>query len=308
MKKTAFLFSGQGAQSAGMGLDMYQNNIVAQTAFDIGESLRRGTIQQCFYGTAEELTKTENAQPCLFLTDLAMAEALAMEGITAHCAAGFSLGEIPALAFTNVLSVKDAFNLVVLRGKKMAECAERHPGGMVAVLKLDKERVEEICSGFSEVWAVNYNCPGQIACSGSEEQLDDFCGKVKEAGGRAARLAVSGAFHTPYMGETGVALYNALGGMQIEEPNIPLYANLTGEPYPHNSGLIKRTIARQVCSPVYWEKTILAMSADGVERFIEVGAGKTLTGLVKRILPQAETYTVNDYASFENTVAAVKGN
>ncbi len=305
MKKTAFLFSGQGAQYVGMGRDIYEKNEVARSIYDMGNSIHPGVIDICFCGPADSLTQTENAQPCLFLTDLAIASALEAEGIKADYAAGFSLGEIPALAFTHVLSASDAFELVVLRGERMARCAEAHPGSMAAVLKLENDKVEEICSEFSEVWPVNYNCPGQLSCAGSIDELDGFCDKVKSEGGRAVKLAVSGAFHTPYMRQVSDDLYSALCKMQVSAPSIPLYANRTGEPYSQDTEEIRRTVSAQVCSPVYWEKTVRALYDAGVECFIEVGAGKTLTGLVKKTLPDAEIYTVNDYASLMETVSAL---
>ncbi len=302
MGKIAFLFAGQGAQSVGMGKDLYDNNAAAKAVFDMGEAIRPGSESMCFEGPGEALTQTENTQPCLFLTDLACARALEAAGVKADVAAGFSLGELPALAFAGVLSDDDAFRLVTLRGQKMSECASKHPGSMVAALKLDNAKVEEVCAGFKNVYPVNYNCPGQLSCAGAVEELDAFVDAVKAAGGRAVKLAVSGAFHTPFMAETTQALAAKLETMQVNAPELTLYSNLTGEVYPSQKEQIIETISKQASNSVRWEKTIRDMAANGVDTFIEVGAGTTLSGLVKRTLTDVRVFNVCDMATLEETV------
>ena len=302
MGKIAFLFAGQGAQSVGMGKDLYDNNAAAKAVFDMGEAIRPGSESMCFEGPGEALTQTENTQPCLFLTDLACARALEAAGVKADVAAGFSLGELPALAFAGVLSDDDAFRLVTLRGQKMSECASKHPGSMVAALKLDNAKVEEVCAGFKNVYPVNYNCPGQLSCAGAGEELDAFVDAVKAAGGRAVKLAVSGAFHTPFMAETTQALAAKLETMQVNAPELTLYSNLTGEVYPSQKEQIIETISKQASNSVRWEKTIRDMAANGVDTFIEVGAGTTLSGLVKRTLTDVRVFNVCDMATLEETV------
>ena len=306
MGKIAFLFAGQGAQSVGMGKDLYDNNATAKAVFDMGEELRPGSLKMCFEGPGEELTQTENTQPCLFLTDLACAKALEAAGVRADMAAGFSLGEIPALAFSGVLSDEDAFRLVTLRGKTMAECAGKHPGSMVAALKLDNAKVEEVCAGFENVYPVNYNCPGQLSCAGAVEELDAFVDAIKAAGGRAVKLAVSGAFHTPFMVDATKALKEALDGMTVSEPQLTLYANLTGGVYPEGKENIVDTVAKQASNSVRWESIIRDMAANGVDTFIEVGAGTTLSGLVKRTLTDVKVLNVCDKATLEETVKSLQ--
>ena len=182
---------------------------------------------------------------------------------------------------------------MLLRGKTMAEQSALHPGGMAAALKLDAPTVEAVCAQFREVWPVNYNCPGQISCAGNADELDGFCAAIKEKGGRAVKLAVSGAFHTPYMQDVAPVLRHALAGMSFRAPRIPVYANRTALPYPEQEDARVEALSMQVCSPVRWEATLRALWADGFDRFIEVGAGQTLTGCVKRTLPEAHFATIN---------------
>lgn len=305
MSKIAILFAGQGAQSVGMGKDIYEQSAAAKSLFDSAEKIEHGIIDKCFNGTDEQLKLTENAQPCLFLTGLAFANELKAAGIHADAVAGFSLGEIPALTYTGILKEEDAFKLVLARSKKMAELSAKHVGGMAAVLKLDASVVENACAEIDEVWAVNYNSPGQIVCSGKPESLDLLVEKVKTLGGRAVKLAVSGAFHTPYMSEAADTLKEVLCGMEISQPDTVLYSNCTGKPYPAGRDGIIENVSRQVCSPVRWTDIITDMHAHGVDTFIEVGAGSTLTGLVKRTLGEVCTFTVTDVASLKATVEAL---
>lgn len=303
MGKIALLFAGQGAQTVGMGKDLYDNNAAARAVFDMGEELRPGSLKMCFEGPGEELTRTENTQPCLFLTDLACARALGDVGVKADAAAGFSLGEIPALAYTGVLSDEDAFKLVVLRGRTMAECAKAHPGSMVAALKMDNAKVEEICAGFKNVYPVNYNCPGQLSCAGAENELDAFADALKAAGGRAVKLAVSGAFHTPFMADATKALEKELNGMKLSAPELILYSNLTGEKYPADKEGIIDVVSKQASNSVRWEKILRNMAADGVDTFIEVGTGTTLSGFVKRTLTDVKVFNVCDTSTLEETLS-----
>ncbi|MCH5162289.1 MAG: ACP S-malonyltransferase [Clostridiales bacterium] len=306
MGKIAILFAGQGAQAPGMGKDIYEESKAAKALFDGAEKIHGGVIDTCFSGTEEQLKLTENAQPCLFLTGLAFANELKAAGIAADAVAGFSLGEIPALAYSGALSEEDAFKLVLARSKKMAELSKEHVGGMAAVLKLDAATVENACAELDEVWAVNYNSPGQIACAGAPSSIDLLIEKVKTLGGRAVKLAVSGAFHTPYMADASDTLKGVLDGMNISAPSTVLYSNLTGKPYPNVRDGIINNIIKQVCSPVRWTDIITDMHNNGVDTYIEVGVGATLTGLVKRTLGEVNTFTVTDVTSLKAAIEALK--
>ena len=305
MSKIAFLFAGQGAQYVGMGRDLYESVPAAKEVFDLGESRRPGTLATCFEGPGEALTQTENTQPALFLVDLACARALGAAGVTPDAVAGFSLGEIPALAFTGVLSDADAFDTVVLRGNTMQTCGERHPGGMAAVMKLPPEEVERIAATFNCIYPVNYNCPGQIACAGAAGEIDAFCDAVKAAGGRAVKLAVSGAFHTPFMADATDALRRHLSGLALSAPKIPLYSDYTADLYPRNSETIAETIAEQASRSVRWETIIRRMANTGIDTFIEVGAGATLSKLVSRTLTDVQILHVENAETLRETLAAL---
>lgn len=305
MSKIAFLFAGQGAQYVGMGRDLYESVPAAKEVFDLGESRRPGTLATCFEGPGEALTRTENTQPALFLVDLACARALSAAGVMPDAVAGFSLGEIPALAFTGVLSDADAFDTVVLRGNTMQTCGERHPGGMAAVMKLPPEEVERIAATFNCIYPVNYNCPGQIACAGAAGEIDAFCDAVKAAGGRAVKLAVSGAFHTPFMADATDALRRHLSGLALSAPKIPLYSDYTADLYPGDSEKIAETIAEQASRSVRWETIIRRMADTGIDMFIEVGAGATLSKLVSRTLTDVQILHVENAETLRETLAAL---
>lgn len=290
MGGVAFLFAGQGAQHPGMGAALAEREAAAQAVFATADALRPGTSDQCFSGTADELNQTANTQPCVFACDLACARALEAHGITPAAVAGFSLGEVAALTFAGALSDAQGFKLVCHRARLMDAAARRHPGSMRAVLKLDAETVERLAREAGEAWPVNYNSPKQTVVAGSPEALEALDVLVKAAGGRSMPVAVSGAFHSPYMEQASRELAAYLGGnVQFAAPRIPIIANLTAAPYPSGSDEAAaqeraETLAAQASHPVQWVNTLHELERRGIDTFIEVGPGKTLTGLAKRTL------------------------
>lgn len=310
MGKVAFLFAGQGAQHPGMGVGIAAASPAARAVFDAADSVRPGTFEQCCQGTKEELSQTENTQPCVFATDLACARALEERGVEPDVVAGFSLGEVAALTFAGAFSAKKGFELVCRRAELMAAAASSHPGAMRAVVKLDAARVEELaaevaCQADGDCWPVNYNSPMQTVVAGSPtacEKLDEL---VREAGGRAMKVAVSGAFHSPYMADTATGLAAALDGNEPAATRIPVLANRTAHPYPADPKSAAELLSAQVANPVRWTDTIRAMAGDGVDAFVEVGPGKTLSGLVKRTLEGACVYNVETPEELEATASAL---
>lgn len=304
MGKIAFVFSGQGSQYGGMGRELCEASPAAEAVFDMAESLRSGIKALCFEGSKEELSLTVNTQPCMYCVDLAAAEALRERGVKADCVAGFSLGEIPAAAFAGMFSAKEGLRLVSLRGEYMNDAAVKTDGGMLACVKLPNETVEEIAEKHGEIYPVNYNCPGQLVVAGRKSRLDAFAADIKAAGGRAIPLAVSGGFHSPFMDEAAERFYEALKDVRFSEPKIPVYSNCTAEKY---SGGAAELLREQIHRPVLWQKIVENMIGDGVDTFIEVGPGKTLSGLISKINRDVRVLNVENKETLEAAVASVKG-
>lgn len=296
MGKIAFVFSGQGAQKAGMGKTFYEANETVHGLFDGAEALRAGTLKQCFEGTAEELKETQNTQPCLYLADLAAAITLSEVGIIPEGVAGFSLGELPALAFAGAYSYLDGFRLACARGKAMAKAAAEHPASMLAVMKLENSKVEEVCKQFKQVYPVNYNAPGQLVVAGAKEEMDAFSKAVRAAGGRGLPVAVGGGFHSPFMDEARKEFAEAAKAFDLKKPAITVYSNYTTEPYTEN---VRELMEQQINHSLRWQESIERMAADGFDTFIEVGVGDTLKKLIKRILPDAKVYNVSNMEEIE---------
>lgn len=282
MAKVAFVFSGQGDQYPGMGADLAQTSEAAENIFAVCDEIRPGTSAMCFGGSAEDLRVTSNTQPCLYAMELAAAEALAERGLQADCVAGFSLGEVAAAAFAGYYSVQAGFRLVMRRGELMQACADRVRTSMVAVLKLSSEKVEELAGHFGQVYPVNYNCPGQISVAGQADQMRKFMAEVRENGGRAVPLKVAGAFHSPFMEGAREPFASAIDEELEKSPigAIPLYSDVTAQPYGEN---FTELLSSQLCNPVRWEQLVRNMMGSGVDTFVEIGPGRTLTNMIHRI-------------------------
>lgn len=282
MAKVAFVFSGQGDQYPGMGADLAQTSEAAENIFAVCDEIRPGTSAMCFGGSAEDLRVTSNTQPCLYAMELAAAEALAERGLQADCVAGFSLGEVAAAAFAGYYSVQAGFRLVMRRGELMQACADRVRTSMVAVLKLSSEKVEELAGHFDQVYPVNYNCPGQISVAGQADQMRKFMAEVRENGGRAVPLKVAGAFHSPFMEGAREPFASAIDEELEKSPigAIPLYSDVTAQPYGEN---VTELLSSQLCNPVRWEQLVRNMMESGVDTFVEIGPGRTLTNMIHRI-------------------------
>lgn len=292
MGKIAFVFSGQGDQYPGMGKEIAEKYTAAANIFDLCDSIRPGTSFQCFNGTEDELKETKNTQPCLFAMELATASVLSEKGVTPYAAAGFSLGEVTAAAFCGAFDYKDGFSLVIKRGELMQREADKFDTSMAAVVKLTPEEVTEICGKYTDIYPVNFNCPGQVTVSGLSAQMPDFLSEIKNAGGRGIPLKVKGAFHSPFMNEASRAFAEELAKVDIKSRKITLYSNMTAEPYTDD---VRGLLSKQICNPVYWEKLIRNMIADGIDTFIEIGPGKTLTNMIKKISAEVNAKTAAEY-------------
>lgn len=301
MAQVAFVFAGQGAQYPGMGRELYESSSAARAVFDRAEEIRPGTLDMCFSGTSEELTKTINTQPCLFAMDWACAAAAVEAGAQPSMCAGFSLGEVVAAGFAGAMDFDQSFRFVIRRAEEMQACAEKVQGAMGAVLRLTSAQVEDICREFEGgAYPVNYNCPGQTVVACRAEIFDALAARVADEKGRMMRLKVGGAFHTPWMESASRALAEYLAGQRLKKPDLPLYANLDARPYGENAAEL---LSRQVCNPVRWQQTIENMA--DADLFVELGAGKTLSGLIKKTLPQARVCNVEKPEDIEKLKEAL---
>ncbi len=308
MTKTALLFAGQGAQCVGMGRDMAEGSPLARTLFErANEALGYDLARICFEGPEAELTRTGNAQPGIYLVGWIAFQLLRdrVPDLEFHATAGLSLGEFTALAAAGALDFEDGLRLTRSRGIFMQEACEDTPGAMAAVLGLDEAATRQICEETG-IELANLNCPGQLVISGTADGVARACELARERGARrAVPLQVAGAYHSRLMASAQPKLEAELSRVVVRASRIPVIANVSAEPHGE-PGSIRELLVRQVCASVLWEASIRHLVAKGFTRFIELGPGKALTGFLKRIAPEAQSLNVNDLASLEATVAALR--
>jgi [acyl-carrier-protein] S-malonyltransferase len=305
---TAFLFPGQGSQKPGMGADLYERFPAARARFDEADAVLGFALTALTFaegeGAAEGLKATEVTQPALYVHSLAACAVLEERGRVPDAAAGHSLGEYSALAASGALSFADGLRAVRRRGELMAQAGAVRPGAMAAVLGLDAATLERVCAGASREGEVavpaNYNDPGQIVISGDGPAVERAGEEAKAAGAkRVVPLPVSGAFHSPLMAFAREGLAATLEGLELRAPRCPVYLNVTAAPAT-DPVEIRRRLLEQLTAPVRWAQTLERMRADGATRFIEVGSGNVLSGLVKRTLGRdVETATAGTAAELE---------
>lgn len=300
MARIAFLFPGQGAQSVGMARDLCASLPQARQLFrEASELLCYDLLEVCTNGPAERLNSTVVSQPALFVASLAALESLKQSNPQVFgegaAAAGLSLGEFTALTFAGALTFAEGLRLVQSRGEAMQAAADRVPSGMVSVLMLEQAKVEELCTAARQdevLQIANYLCPGNYAVSGHRSACERLEPLVAAAGGRAVRLAVAGAFHTPLMKPAEEALAGSFASSPLTPPRLPVWSNVTAQPHGSPEE-IRVLLRRQITEPVRWEETMRHLLAAGCDRFYEIGPGRVLAGLLKRIQRKVDCHNVS---------------
>ncbi len=288
----AYVFPGQGSQFPGMGKELYESSSEAKAYFDKADKILGFSITDImFNGEEEDLKKTSVTQPAIFLHSVIAA--LTMEDFVPEMVAGHSLGEFSALVANKSLTFEDGLKLVSKRALAMQKACELNPSTMAAILGMEDETVASICASIDEVVVpANYNCPGQIVISGSNKGVDIACKKLTEAGAlRAIKLNVGGAFHSPLMEPAKLELEEAILSTSVSKPICPIYQNVTGQ-VVSNPDIIKSNLIAQLTAPVKWTQTVNQMIRDGATSFTEVGPGRVLLGLIKKVNRQIVTSSV----------------
>ena len=307
MSKTALLFAGQGAQVVGMGKDLATHSPAAKAWFDrANATLGYNLASICFSGPEAELTKTEHAQPGIFLVSWAAFELLKerVPALAFGATAGLSLGEFTALTAAGVMNFEEGLKVVRQRGRFMQEACAATQGGMAAIIGLGEAATREVCAEAGVVLA-NLNCPGQLVISGATEKLAPACALAKAKGAiRALPLPVAGAYHSPLMASAQPKMEAELAQVTLRPPTVPVIANVTGQPH-EGPEAIRARLVEQVTSSVRWEESMRYLVAQGFTRFIELGPGKALSGFMKRINKTVQILNVEDLATLEATVEAL---
>ena len=309
--KTLFMFSGQGAQYAGMGKDLYENFAVAKDIFDRADEVLGYSIKDICFNDEEKLGETEYAQPAILTMSVAAMKVLEEQGIHADMTAGLSLGEYSAYVASGAMKFEEAVALVQKRGKFMAEAVPSGVGAMYAVIGLDTELVKEACEeavseGLGLAIPANYNAPGQVVIAGKAESVKRAAELAKEKGAKmAVQLKVSGPFHTELLLPAAEKLNTELKKMTIAPMNIPVFTNVDAQIVKSEEDIVP-ILTRQICLPVRWEDIVNNAVENGAEAFVELGPGKTLCGFVKRIVKGVVNVNVEDSASLEKAVAKLK--
>lgn len=306
----AFVFPGQGSQFVGMGKDIYNDFIQCKEVFDRANEILGFDLKSiCFDGPEEVLKQTENTQPALFVHSLAIFEVI--KNTKVDGVAGHSLGEYSALTAAGVFKFEDALKLVRLRGKLMQESGNRNPGTMAAIVGLPFEKINEICESLKEIGIVqpaNFNSPGQVVISGDVDAVRKAIELTKLSGAKLAKeLVVSGAFHSPLMKYAYENISTELNKVELFEPRISVYSNVTGDKF-QDVNQIRNLLIEQIISPVKWQQIIENMIRDGIDTFVEVGAGKVLTGLIKRINSNVNVINVGTSDELKKFLEYGKGN
>lgn len=307
MVKIAFIFPGQGAQYVGMGKDLYENLPNVAQVFDRADHALGFSIKDlCFEGPEEKLKETENTQPAILTMSIAIMEEMTARGIKPDVTAGLSLGEYASLVTAGALEFEDAVKLVKKRGKYMQEAVPLGVGTMAAIMGLNREDVLECCqqsSGDGIVEAANFNCPGQIVISGEIEAVEKAVEIAREKGARkAVVLPVSAPFHCEMLESAGKKLADALAEINVKNASIPVISNVNAIE-ELDSSQIADNLVKQVSRPVLWEDSVVRMLDIGVDIFIELGPGKTLTSFLKKINRNAKVYNVGDMKTLEKTLS-----
>ena len=291
----AYIFPGQGAQYPEMGLELYNNSDLAKDLFEKANVLLEFNITEIMFGgSVEDLKQTKVTQPAIFLHSVILSKTLG-DNFNPDMVAGHSLGEFSALVANNTLSFEDGLRLVSARAKAMQKACDNNPGTMAAVLGLENNIVEEVCKGIDGiVVAANYNCPGQLVISGEIQGINLACEKLKESGARRALvLPVGGAFHSPLMEDAKQELEDAIKNTVFNKPICPVYQNVSAEAVSDETK-IKENLISQLTSPVKWTQSIEKMIQDGGNNFIEIGPGKVLQGLVRKINSNVESSSISN--------------